>query len=217
MPPNIRQAAPTLSKIALEGIRLRMDEYAREIFDLWFSGKAPPVVTFDNEKWAAYMRAEPRVMQQVFPKLQMHARSLQSAARWSASISTFSFFELPPFHLEVGSDAGGYFVGYNVLHGTDKSAGDFKVSGKYRVGQVPGPVRAAPGTFSVTYEDLQFEFCDMVDINSKWKADEMAGALAQAMAGSLGGPAPKDYELHIKWRHAAPVSVSIDPSFSWLP
>jgi hypothetical protein len=203
------------AKGAIGAVRLRMDEYAREIFDLWFEGKAPPVVTFENEKWETYMRAEPRVVPQVTAQLEKHAKSLQSAARWSASMPSFSFFDLQPFHLEVGSESGGYFVGYNVLHGTDKGAGDFKVSGTYRVGPVPGPVRATPGSFTVTYQDLKFDFGDMVDINRRWKADELAGELASALAAVSGGAQPRDYELHIKWKHDKPIIITVDAAASW--
>src|ERR1039458_589140 len=38
-----------------------MDEYGREIFDLWFSGKAPAEVVLDSRKWAAYMQAADRL------------------------------------------------------------------------------------------------------------------------------------------------------------
>lgn len=219
MPPGVGNPIPgqLTANALLGGIRLRMDEYAREIFDLWFEGKAPAVVTFENEKWAKYMRAEPQVIPQVMVQLERHAKSLQSAARWSSASPTFSFFDLPPFHLEVGSDSGGYFVGYNVLHGTDKTAGDFKVSGKYRVGAVPGPVRAPRGSFTVTYEDLKFDFGDMVDINKKWKADELAGDLARALAAMSGGSQPRDYELHIKWRHDKPITITIEPTASYWP
>ena len=90
LPPNIfgnplmrqlgMKEAEYMSKGAIGAIRLRMDEYAREIFDLWFEGKAPPVVTFENERWENYMRAEPRVVPQVTTQLEQHAKSLQSAA-----------------------------------------------------------------------------------------------------------------------------------------
>jgi hypothetical protein len=216
MPPNIRQAAPALSKITLEGIRLRMDEYAREIFDLWFGGTAPSVVVFQNERWTNYMRAEPRVVPQVTERLRKHARALQSAGRLGAPSPSFSFFDLPPFPLEIGSAEGGYFVGYNVLHGTDMNAGGFKVSGKYRIAPVIGLLNAPPRAFTVQYQDLDFEFCDMVDVNKKWKADEWAGEAAQAMAAALGGPPPRDYELHIKWRAERPINITLDADHPWI-
>ena len=42
-----------------------MDEYALEIFNLWFNGKAPNEVIFDNPKWSAYMQADEGLGQQI--------------------------------------------------------------------------------------------------------------------------------------------------------
>ena len=106
------------------------------------------------------------------------------------------------FHAEVGSSFGEYRTGYDVLHGSDKSAGDFVITGKFtatRSGDAGGP-------YTVTYEELAFAFNDIVDINKKYKADVQFGQLAANMARALGGLPPKDYILRIIWRVEKPCS-----------
>ena len=180
----------------IDGVHLCMDDFARLIFDLWFCGLAPEVVTFDDDRWAAYMRAEPRVIGQVTAQLELHAKALEAAVRSGAPGALLGRLALPPFHLEVGSESGGFFRGYNVLHGTDRRAGGFQVTGRYRVVPAVGPARG----YTVFYEDLAFDFGDRVDANVRWNADRIAGSMAKEIAVLLNGRPPKDYELHIKWR-----------------
>jgi hypothetical protein len=193
------------AKTFIDGARLCMDDFARQIFDLWFSGAAPDVVTFDDDRWAAYMRQEPRVIPQVTVQLEGYARGLAAAVRAGAFAGTVGRFQLVPFHVEIGSDSGGYFKGYNVLHGTDRRAGDFRVSGTFR----PGPVFGAQLAYTIFFEDLAFEFCDRVDANLHWNSDRIAGRLVKEVASVLGGPPPKDFELHIKWRPEKPIVVNV--------
>ena len=103
------------------------------------------------------------------------------------------------FHAEVGSKYGEYRTGYDVLHGSNKSAGDLVVTGKFTSVRDGGP----GDPYTVTYEQLVFVFNDIVDMD-KYKADVQFGVLAANMAKSLGGLPPKDYILRIMWRGDKP-------------
>ncbi|AKJ26735.1 hypothetical protein AAW51_0044 [Caldimonas brevitalea] len=181
------------------GAQLAMDPYAQEIFDLWFSGKAPSEVVFDNEKWARYMQADAGLQQQIAERLAEHAASNsvrmpmhQNGGRHEAE------FQLT-WHAEVGGETGGYRSGYAVLHGTDRTVGDFGASGRFSA------VRRSSGEgYTVTYTDLRFVFNDRVNMNKKYASDVQFGVLAGNMARCLGGDPPRDYILRVVWREPGP-------------
>jgi hypothetical protein len=192
------------AKAMLETARRSMDEYAREIFDLWFSGKAPAQVVFDNPKWAKYMSSEKNLTRQIDRALAAHAELLRPQV--NASQGKLQGPLKLNFHAEVGSNFGEYRTGYDVLHGSNKSAGDFVITGKFtaaRAGDAGEP-------YTVTYEELAFVFNDIVDINKKYKADVQFGQMAANMAKALGGLPPKDYILRIMWRVEKPCSYEFD-------
>src|SRR2546423_464736 len=112
------------ARAMLISVRSKMDDYAEEIFDLWFLGDSGGEVTFDNPKWAKYMREEERLEEQI----QEHLADYGEAIRDEVDANPIPYqksFKLR-FHAEVGSESGGYFKGYNVLHGSNKDAGDFE-------------------------------------------------------------------------------------------
>jgi len=193
------------AQMMLQGARALMDQYAREIFDLWFSGKAPAEVVFDNQKWADYMRAEKRLPQQIENQLAVYADRLRDAVDKSRGRLTGNI-DLPPFHAEVGQPSGGVTTGYDVLHGTNKAAGGFAVGGRYTAVRSGGPGSA----YAVTFENLSFVFNDIVDINKRWKADVQLGRIAANMANCLGTGPPRDFTLRIKWRAEKPVTVQVN-------
>jgi hypothetical protein len=145
----------------LSGARAMMDEYAREIFDLWFSGKAPAEVTFDNAKWASYMRAEKRLQQQINCQISAYADLIRDGVNSSPGRLRQTFSHT--FHAEVGSAQGEYRTSYDVLHGSNLSAGDFVIAGRVTA------IRSGPpeSAYTVTYDDLEFVFNGIVDINKK--------------------------------------------------
>jgi len=189
----------------LQAVHAAMDEYAQEIFDLWFSGKATPEVIFDNQKWAAYMRAEERLQRQITAQLLVYAE--QQREKVNTSTGPFKSPFSVTFHAEVGSEQGEYRTGYDVLHGSNKSAGDCVISGKLTA------VRSGPrgSAYTATYEDLSFVFNDVVDINKTWKADVKLGQIAANMAWCLETGSPKDYVLRIKWRAEGPIKLEVGP------
>jgi hypothetical protein len=190
----------------LAAARAYMDEYALEIFDLWFGGKAAGEVVFDNPRWAAYMQADQGLSGQIDRHLTTFALKFRD-----------DFFKRNPaakpvvpsqpyqtcFHAEVGPSSGGYRTGYSQLHGSNQSAGDFKMQGL--VSMAPG----AASKLDVTFTGNLLTFNDKVDPNFKYKSDAVFANLAKNLAASGNGPAPRDYILRIRWREQGPWTYSI--------
>ena len=198
----------------LAAVRAYMDEYALEIFDLWFSGKAPSQVIFDNPKWAAYMQAD----QGLSAQIDRHLTTF-------ALMSRDDFFRRSPaglrpvlsnqpyktsFHAEVGPALGGFKTGYSQLHGSNRDVGDFQMQGTFSM------VPAAGSKLDFTFANNQMTFNDRVDPNFKYKADAIFADLAKNLAAATGGPPPKDYILRIRWREPGPWKYSIPASTSRL-
>lgn len=181
---------------ALTAIRMKMDEYAGEIFDLWFYGKVKDEVTFDNEKWANYMRRETNLARHIDEELLAFARSIVAKMKADPTCTgrLSSPFKLT-FHAEVGSQDGGYATGYEVLHGTNRDAGDFQVTGSLRVTSIL-PVQ---GAYTATFDNLVFVFNDIVDVNKKYEKDVGRARVAVDLANALDAGPPRDYILRIKW------------------
>jgi hypothetical protein len=191
-------------KAMLAAARAYMDEYALEIFDLWFSGTAPPEVVFDNPKWAAYMAADEGLAAQIDGQLTKFAREFrdkffQSPGANGAMGAVNQPYKLT-FHAEVGSATGGYRTGYSQLHGTDRTVGDFQIEGVFAMMPSGGP---APD-LEFRFINNQMTFNDRVNPNYKYKADAVFANVARNLAAANGGPPPKDFTLRIRWREAGP-------------
>jgi hypothetical protein len=195
----------------LRSVRAVMDEYALEIFDRWFNGKTTGEVTFNTPKWAAYMRADKRLPRQIEDQLRVHADCLRDRVERSPN-HLVDRLQLS-FHAEVGSESGGYRTGYNVLHGSNRDVGDFGITGRFTA------VRSgAPGSaYTVTYDDLEFVFNDIVDVNKRWAADAVFGRTAANLARCLGTGPPKDYTLRIKWKAVAPMTIMVGAQVKGQP
>ena len=193
---------------ALAAIRMTMDEYAREIFDLWFCGKVKDEVTFDNPKWANYMRQEANLARHIDEELLAYARSIVAVMKVDPTCTgrLSRPFKLT-FHAEVGSKDGGYGTGYEALHGTNRDAGDFQVTGSLRVTTSMMPAR---GTYTATFDNLVFVFNDIVDVNKKYEKDVTYAQVAVDLANALNAGPPRDYILRIKWSPLGRKEFQID-------
>jgi hypothetical protein len=186
---------------ALRGVLILQDEYAEEIFIRWLFGFGAPETVFDNDKWASYMRNEEGLRKQIVDKLSADALNTVNRSPMPNEEGDFTL----TFHAEVGSKYGGYNTGYNVLHGSNSTVGDFVITGHYRV----GPSSSPGGGYTVLYENLSFVFNDIVDVFSKNIADVKLGELASYMAQCYGVH-PRDYTLRIKWKALEPVEVEVN-------
>ena len=199
------------AKLARKATQLAMgDKQGRQLLELWMSGAAPTEVTFADDEWGAYMRAEPHLAAQIQAKLQADAATLAIRAKQSGAISELY---RATFHGEVGNSSttleiGGYFTGYQVLHGSAKqgAAGDVQIEGAVTASAGAGPAAGAV----VTFDNLRFVWNDVIDPNPKYKADSvLANYAAWEKEYTTGGPKPRNYVVHIKWSAKAPVTIVV--------
>jgi hypothetical protein len=190
----------------LAAARAYMDEYALEIFDLWFNGKAPAEVIFDDRKWAAYMQADEGLGGQIDRHLTKFALKFRDEffmrSPGADPVVSNQFYQTS-FHAEVGPTYGGFRTGYSQLHGSNREAGDFQMHGNFSMAP------AADSALEFTFTNNLLTFNDKVDPNFKYKADEIFANLAKNLARATGGAPPKDYILRIRWREPGPWTYSI--------
>lgn len=184
----------------LATVRAPMDPFAREIFDLWFNGRATPEVILATPAWANYMRASTRLRQQVDEQLRKFAEEIRRELDLQGQVRKPFTIQ---FHAELGSHAGGYFTGYDVLHGSHPDVGDFILSG-----QVSALLTGPPGSsYTASFQGLSFAFNDIVDANKHWNSDVWLKRKADSAALALNGRLPRDYIVRIKWSDTAPINI----------
>lgn len=193
------------------GVWILQDEYAKEIFNLWFFGLGAPETVFDNEKWANYMRNSKELRDQIVARLSADAIETQPVADEGAFEVTFDAY--------VGKRGGGYRTGYAVLHGSNRTVGNFQIKGHYRV----IPSSSPGGGFTVIYENLSFVFNDRVDANYSYKREVLGMTLkpekwledlAKYMTQCSGAPNPVNYTLRIKWKALEPIEVEVNGTYA---
>jgi hypothetical protein len=182
-----------------------MDEYALELFKLWFNGRAPSVVVLDNPKWAAYMRADRGLREQVDHHLTALAGKIRDdfflcSAAAKPVVSNHPY--RTSFHAIVGGKSGGYRTGYLVLHGSNKKVGDFQMQGVYSMAPT------GDSQLKFTFINNELTFNDRVDPNFNWKSDRMFGYIARHIGAAASAP-PKDYTVRIRWRDPGPLTYCI--------
>jgi hypothetical protein len=189
------------------------DKQGRFLLDLWMSGKAADEVILDDEEWGNYMRAESGLQDQIHKKLERDAYAFRE--RINQNNGRLEGDYQSSFHGEVGTKSftgqpidGGYFTGYQILHGSKKTGTlkDVQIIGKFtavRNGQAPD------SPLTVTYHDLRFVWDDIINVNVKYGADIVFGNYARNENRYTGNPQPKDYTVHIKWNAKEPIVVTI--------
>jgi len=201
------------------------DDFGMELFLRWFSGLYDDV-TLDSDKWAAYMRAEEHLPAQIQTQLTTLAYGLRRLNDADGTCEgEIKVVEQKPgmlrgtflwrFHAEVGTGGGNrlkygsYFTGYDLLHGSNKDAGDFTIEGQFTVQRAGPPTSAS----TVTYDQLLYTFNDIADQNTKYGTDVSFARMSHNMSACMGlKNRPKDYRLHIKWKAESPVKIELGPS-----
>lgn len=207
--PGARDAATRLA-----AARLGMDDYAREIFDLWFGGKAEPEVVFDDERWGAYMAAVEALREQILRRLAQHAQQLRMLmnttdfARGSMNLV---------FHPDVGGQAAECTTGCDVL-GASTGYGDSRIAGSFvsahalpdtgPFARFAAPPAASECGYAVTYSGLVITFCTRVDAETRWTAQGAPMVAAREIARALGAE-PRDFTLRVRWAYDAPVRIEV--------
>lgn len=203
--PLLRVGGGAISETVKLAATAYMDDYALELFALWYTGKTSGTVILDNPKWAEYMRADKGLHAQIDRQLIQFAeyRRDEFFRRSQAGTPALSSqSHRLQFHAEVGGHYGGYKTGYSVLHGSNQSVGDFQIQGVYSM--APG----APSKLNFTFLNNQMTFNDIVDANYRYKIDAVFANLSRNL-GMATGAHPRDYILRIRWREPGPWTYSI--------
>jgi hypothetical protein len=194
----------------------RGDERGRELLELWMSGTAPDDVTLDSDEWGDYMRAEASLQDQLIKKLSADAIAMRNDVDQSDGEINGPY--QGQFHGEVGRKSplgtdidGGYFTGYEILHGSKLTVGDVQVSGRFKASRSEQTVKATKDELSylVTYTDMEITWNDIINVNAQYGADRVFADLARWENAWAGKAAPKDYAVHIKWKANQTVNVAV--------
>jgi hypothetical protein len=159
------------------------------------------------------MRANASLARQIDSQLKYYAEYIREEVDGNEGrlVRPFSI----TFHAEVGSTYGGYYTGYDVLHGTDRTVGDFEVRG-----QLSAIRSGSSGSaYNVTYSSVVLEFNDIVNANKKYAQDVTGLRVATNLCKALNIGPPRDYTLHIRWTsqpivlHVLPLGTAKPPVF----
>ena len=142
------------------------DERGRELLGRWLNGTGETMTT-NNGEWGEYMRANDILTQEVFDYLKQDA-----SGRTANGNIDFTM------HAEIEN---GYNTGYEMLHGTDRTVGDFHLGGT-----------ATYNGSQVVY-NLTLTWNDRIDPNHTYSEDTQLSNILHTMYN------PKDYVVHISW------------------
>ena len=119
----------------------------------------------------------------------------QEAVRQYPNGGVGSFDRTGSMEIENGES----MVGYQYLHGTDKTAGGFQVRGQRQVVKLPD------GTYEVHIK-AENSWNDLIDPNPKYSTDRWKSKVAEVV--TLGQADP--YQLHVTWPRESVVRVDAD-------
>ncbi len=151
---------------------LLADSQGVELFNHWLDGSGSKLSKIDDASWSNYMRANNLLYQQVASQLIDDYKT-----------RTMSGMIYRRFHAEIEN---GYRSGYQMLHGTNSSVGDFVIMGFATVEYNP------EGHKIITY-DIRETWNDIIDPNTTYWMDV---ALSMSLEWFY---TPKDYVVEISW------------------
>jgi len=210
----------TVLKAARKMVALaRGDDQGTELLNLWMSGTAPGDVTLDSDSWGDYMRAEPDLAKQIRKQLEAYAWSDSTRAAVDASSGTVQGDYQATFHGQVGNwspmgtpISGGYFTGYELLHGSNRTVGDVQIKGKFTAIRITPSSEDKLSEYNVTFSALEFVWNDIMDANGSYSGDPPLKRYAQWENKYTGQPDPADFTVHIKWKSKESITISVTNS-----
>jgi hypothetical protein len=195
-------------KLALEGIMLRMDPQGREIFENWLYGRVAKndTLLLTTPDWQAYINED------TSHRIGLEKKLLQIAdaqrRKLSPGVTHSETFTSSGFSAYFGKPGGGYWRGYEQLHGSNAIVGGMQI----KRGELKAFIGPSPGTYTVVFRDLDLEFNDITDPLAGNPADSAAAAFFYELADALNIGPPKSYATCIRWRSdlEAIVTLSVD-------
>lgn len=171
------------------GFDFSSDWAGRAILDRYLSGGGDWTIV-DDKDWSKYMMDNQVLRQDLTGPSNTHAQqALQNYLGGKGPNGSFD----QRFHAEIQNGEG--VVGYEYLHGTDASKGDFRYQGTTNVRPLPN------GTYEVTTHG-GYTWNDTIDPNPKYSTDRWKSKVAEVL--TLGQASP--YDLHVTW-HAETKTV----------
>ncbi len=172
---------------------LSNDWAGRAILERYLLGGDDWTIT-DDPNWTRYMMDNQTLRQQLLDPTQGAAQD--ALARFQSEGRPQGTFGRT-LHAEIENGEG--VVGYQYLHGTDRTAGDFRFEGNTTVTPQPD------GTYKVSL-DGGYTWNDTIDPNPQYESDTFKSKIAEVI--TLGRADP--YQLHITWH--AHSTVTLDSS-----
>jgi hypothetical protein len=169
-----------------------MDEQGEQILATYLYGGGDPV-DVDDPEWQKYMMAHENLRGTLVGRVGDHVRELLGRKQTGES----TIFER--FHYAFPENSG--YSGYALLHGSNKTVGDFEIGGFADVSTPPGqPAESYDLAFN-----LRYTFNDIVDPN----ADYFTDVLKSIIVGLVTVGSARNYKLAIHF--AAKCSVQRRP------
>jgi hypothetical protein len=185
------------------------DWVGRALLSHYLYGGGEKVEIRHSPSWTAYMTASERLREQNQEKVLDMAAELLTRGK-AGSQPTYR-----TYHAEVENGEG--IVGYQYLHGTNKTVGDFEIVGRGTVlgveregvASVPGRNPYAPdvtthGAGRRVDLELIYVWNDIIDPNGSYISDDVKSAIAELI--SLGDA--EGFTISIGWRDTCTVFVS---------
>ena len=165
------------------GSGFKSDWAGIEILKRYFEGRTDQWAIKDDPKWTSYMTSSILLQYQIDKILKScFTQSLLNKGKG------FSIRINRSFHAEIENGEG--IIGYQFLHGTDSTVGDFSISGE---ATVAGNLNKDHGIQVKT--SLTMAWNDKIDPNYKYTTDKVKEAFAQLCTGF----AAKSYIIQITW------------------
>ncbi len=166
------------------------DWAGRAILARWLAGDGDWRIEHD-QAWTQYMRAN----EQLRHKLEQHARYvIANAAALGDEEGVIPVNE--QFHVDIENGEG--IVGYQYLHGSNATVGDFQISGWARLVPTAAPPGSDPnetGAARRVHWHFEYQWNDMIDPNAQYGTDSFKSAVGYFI--SVGSA--QDYQITIIW------------------
>ncbi len=143
------------------------DERGRELLLRWLDGSGKEL-SVENGEWGEYMRSNKNLRDQIWLILSNDAYERE----------TGGYFNYKG-HAEIEN---GYYTGYEMLHGTNSTTGDFQIHG-----------------FVIKIDELTYKYSvslewhDIIDPNNQYGSDSISPETLESLYS------PRDFKIDIKW------------------
>jgi hypothetical protein len=170
------------------GLLAGMDKHGELILGTYLYGGGKRIAidersTGDPPFWADYMMKHQSLKDQCLGQLIPAVREIAGKKQLG------KFAVNLKFHAEFPENSG--YSGYELLHGSNRDVGDFRIGG---IAEVSHAIDPKEGDFDIKIE-LHYEFNDIVDPNHSYKMDTIREKLAKVVTFGQA----KAYRLQINW------------------